>query len=206
MTQSRAGQMRAAAEIWELSFVIGLLRSGFPRSPKTQALPLLDGIPLLQGPRGRPRCRPDSMLGDRAYDAELAFAVLCAAAKSCLGSQCAIRSMVAGWGDCAGLWERTFAWLNQFRRLRVRYEKRPDMHLAFLTLACILICWKFLQSFTLGGCPVAHMELLWLPRSPFVDRDNEALKAFRITPRSPTIHNAGARSIQNPGRRSTSMG
>src|SRR2546425_12737422 len=35
-----------------------------------------------------------------------------------------------------------------------------------------------------------------LPRTPFVDRDNEALKAFRITPRSPTIHNAGARSIQ----------
>jgi hypothetical protein len=45
-----------------------------------------------------------------------------------------------------------------------------------------------------------------LPRSPFVDRDNEALKGFRITPRSPTIHNAGARSIQNPGRRSNSMG
>jgi len=36
----------------------------------TQALPLLDGIPSLQGPRGRPRCRPDSLLGDRAYDAE----------------------------------------------------------------------------------------------------------------------------------------
>jgi hypothetical protein len=44
------------------------------------------------------------------------------------------------------------------------------------------------------------------PRSPFVDRDNEALKGFRITPKSPTIHNAGARSIQNPGRRSNSMG
>ena len=36
----------------------------------TLALPLVDGIPLLQGPPGRPRCRPDSVLGDRAYDAE----------------------------------------------------------------------------------------------------------------------------------------
>jgi transposase len=36
--------------------------------------------------------------------------------------------------------ERTFAWLNQFRQLRLRYEKRPDMHLAFLTFACIRIC------------------------------------------------------------------
>ena len=26
------------------------------------------------------------------------------------------------------------------------YEKWPHMHLALLTLACILICWKFLQA------------------------------------------------------------
>ena len=30
--------------------------------------------------------------------------------------------------------ERTFAWLNRFRRLRVRYERRADIHQAFLTL------------------------------------------------------------------------
>src|SRR5215468_9119407 len=62
-------------------------------------------------------------------------------------------------GSGLGRWrwvvERTFAWLNQFRRLRLRYEKRPDMHLAFLTLACILICWKFLQAQPRGGCPVS---------------------------------------------------
>ena len=28
--------------------------------------------------------------------------------------------------------ERTFAWLSQFRRLRVRYDKRADIHEAFL--------------------------------------------------------------------------
>ena len=31
------------------------------------------------------------------------------------------------------------AWLNQFRRLRVSYEKRPDIHEAFLRLGCILV-------------------------------------------------------------------
>ena len=36
----------------------------------TQALPLLDAVPPLQGLRGRPRSRPDCILGDRAYDAE----------------------------------------------------------------------------------------------------------------------------------------
>jgi transposase len=43
---------------------------------------------------------------------------------------------------------RTFAWLNQFRRLRVRYEKRADIHEAFLALGCSLICWKFLRRHT----------------------------------------------------------
>src|SRR5262245_54953507 len=42
--------------------------------------------------------------------------------------------------------ERTFAWLSQFRRLRVRYERRADIHRAFLSLACILICWRRLQQ------------------------------------------------------------
>ena len=44
-----------------------------------------------------------------------------------------------------GVVERTFAWLNQFRRLRVRYEKRADIHEAFLSLGCALICWRFLR-------------------------------------------------------------
>jgi transposase len=65
--------------------------------------------------------------------------------------QCRSRKVV----DLAGIWdlthfvlliERTFAWLNQFRRLRLRYEKRADMHKALLSLACALICWNFLQG------------------------------------------------------------
>jgi transposase len=31
-----------------------------------QALRLVDAVPQLQGERGRPRCRPDCVLGDRA--------------------------------------------------------------------------------------------------------------------------------------------
>lgn len=37
--------------------------------------------------------------------------------------------------------ERTFAWLHRFRRLAVRYERRSDIHQAFLSLGCIFICW-----------------------------------------------------------------
>ncbi len=40
--------------------------------------------------------------------------------------------------------ERTLAWLNRFRRLTVRYERRADIHQAFLTLGCALICFNAL--------------------------------------------------------------
>ena len=36
--------------------------------------------------------------------------------------------------------ERTLAWLGRFRRLTVRYERRADIHLAFATLGCALVC------------------------------------------------------------------
>jgi len=41
--------------------------------------------------------------------------------------------------------ERTLSWLHQFRRLRIRYERRDDIHRAFLTVGCILICHNILQ-------------------------------------------------------------
>ncbi len=43
--------------------------------------------------------------------------------------------------------ECTFAWLHQFRRLRVRYERRAADHEAFLTIGCILICYNFINRF-----------------------------------------------------------
>ena len=42
--------------------------------------------------------------------------------------------------------ERTFAWLNTFRRLIIRYERTEEMHLAFLKLACIVICLRRLLA------------------------------------------------------------
>jgi hypothetical protein len=36
--------------------------------------------------------------------------------------------------------ERTLAWLNRFRWLTVRYERRAHLHLALLMLACALVC------------------------------------------------------------------
>lgn len=44
-----------------------------------------------------------------------------------------------GLGETRWPVERTLAWFPQNRRLRIRYERRADIHQAFLTLACIKI-------------------------------------------------------------------
>jgi transposase len=42
--------------------------------------------------------------------------------------------------------ERSLSSLHQYRRLRLRYERRADIHEAFLALACSLICLKQLNG------------------------------------------------------------
>jgi IS5 family transposase len=47
--------------------------------------------------------------------------------------------------------ERTFAWLNRFRRLSIRYERRLDIHTAFLHLGCALVCWNYIRAFEIDS-------------------------------------------------------
>jgi transposase len=41
--------------------------------------------------------------------------------------------------------EQTLALLHQFRRLRTRFDKRDDIHEAFMSLGCSVICWRRLN-------------------------------------------------------------
>ncbi len=43
--------------------------------------------------------------------------------------------------------ERTHGWLAGFGKLRIRFERRLDIHLALLTLACAVICLRFVEKF-----------------------------------------------------------
>lgn len=38
--------------------------------------------------------------------------------------------------------ERTHSWMNRFRRILVRWEKRPDTYVAMLHLSFALITWR----------------------------------------------------------------
>ncbi len=109
----------------------------------TQLLPLVQAIPAVRGKRGRPRRRPEIVQGDRAYDSEPHRRVL---RRLGIEPLTAKRNTEHGSGLGVYRWvvERTIAWLHQFRRLQMRYERRPDIHEAFLSIACILICSWFL--------------------------------------------------------------
>lgn len=109
----------------------------------TELLPLVDAIPAVSGKRGRPRRRPDRVQGDRAYDSGPHRKEL---RRRGIASVLAKRNTEHGSGLGVYRWvvERTVSWLHQMRRLRTRYERRADIHEAFLTLGCIVVCGYFL--------------------------------------------------------------
>lgn len=52
----------------------------------------------------------------------------------------------SGLGKTRWLVERTFAWLHQFKRLRIRLEIRADLHQGLLQLACAIIRLRRLRT------------------------------------------------------------
>lgn len=114
----------------------------------TMLLPLVDAIPAVKGKVGAPKRKPDCITADKAYHSNLRVGLLHVKGIQPLLPR---RGVHDGRDDDTSLgrlrWvvERTIAWLHQFRRLRVRYERRADIHQAFLSLGCILICYRTLD-------------------------------------------------------------
>ena len=110
----------------------------------TQLLPLLDRVPPVRGRPGRPRRRPRVVLGDRGYDSKrLRQALLERGITPLIANR--YHGHGSGLGTCRWVVERTLSWLHQMKRLLVRYERRADMHEAFLALGCCLICYRRLN-------------------------------------------------------------
>ncbi len=111
----------------------------------TQLLPVMDAIPPVRGKRGRPRRRPDQVYADRGYDSQPHRNAL---RERSIEPRIARRNTEHGSGLGVYRWvvERTLSWLHQFRRLRIRFERRACIHQAFLSIGCALICWRWLQK------------------------------------------------------------
>jgi transposase len=117
------------------------------RHDVTAMLPLVEAIPPIGGKPGRPQRRPEVLQGDAAYHSsshqrELRRRVI----KPLFRQKGSAHG--SGLGKTRWVVERTLSWLHQNRRLRVRYEKRADIHEAFLILGCIMICWSALVSWS----------------------------------------------------------
>ena len=110
----------------------------------TQLLPLVDAIPPVRGKPGAPRRKPTYLLGDRGYDSnphrsklrERGILPMIARRREAHGS---------GLGVFRYVVEQSIGLLHQFRRLKLRYDKRDDIHGTFLTIAEAFICWRRLR-------------------------------------------------------------
>ena len=107
---------------------------------------LIDAIPPIRPPNGRRRKRPAKLHADKAYDCPR-----CRRALSRRRIKVRIARKKIDPSDRLGRhrWvvERTLAWLGRSRRLTIRYERRHDIHHAFLSLGCSLICFNVLTRF-----------------------------------------------------------
>ena len=122
-----------------------MILTGGNHNDVTQLLPLVDAIPPIRGLRGRPKRRPRRVFADRGYDHDKYRRLL---RQRRITPKIARRGSAHGSGLGKLRWvvERTFSWLHNFRRLRVRYERRADIHQAMISIACSVICLRRLLS------------------------------------------------------------
>ena len=115
-----------------------------PVSSTGQAL--VEAVQPVRGQRDRSRRRPQPLYADRAYYSRQQRQEL---RRRHITPSLARRGVEHGSGLGVYRWvvERTLGWLHQFRRLRVRYERRADIHEAFLSIGCSIICFRRWTSF-----------------------------------------------------------
>ena len=118
---------------------------GAERPDATVFAALVDAIPAIRQPNGRRRKRPHKLHADKGYDMRRCRRFL---ARRGIGIRIARKGVEdkARLGRHRWVVERTMAWLNHFRRLAIRYERREDIHQALLDLGCALICFRHLHG------------------------------------------------------------
>jgi transposase len=119
--------------------------TGGNRNDVTHRSPVRAAVAGVHARRGRPRQRPERVVADRGYDhdkhrrlvRERGITPLIARRQTTHGS---------GLGSLRWVVERTFAWLHHFKRLLIRYDRRHEIHHAFLAIGCCLVCYRRLSN------------------------------------------------------------
>ncbi|MFI7020362.1 IS5 family transposase [Streptomyces sp. NPDC050164] len=119
--------------------------TGGNRNDVTQLIPLIRAVPPIRGKRGQPLRRPKHLYADRGYDHESYREQV---RRFEITPHIARRGIEHGSGLGVHRWvvEGAIALLHWFRRLRIRWEIRDDVHQVFITLGCAVICWRRLRT------------------------------------------------------------
>lgn len=111
-----------------------------------RAFPLLDRFPVLSGPRGRRRVRPEILQGDAGYGfPDLEQEVRRRRIRPLLAPRGRKAVHGSGHGRTRYVVERTLAWFGNYRRLKLCYERTGAHFQSFHDLAAMLICSKRLR-------------------------------------------------------------
>lgn len=104
----------------------------------------IDAMPAIKGLSGRPRQRPIKLHVDKGYDYRRCRAHL---RQRGIKSRIARRGIESSerLGKHRWVVERTHAWFAGFGKLRIRFERRLDIHQALLSLAAAIICSRFVD-------------------------------------------------------------
>ena len=90
--------------------------------------------------------RPQGMCLDKGYDYDEVYTILQAFGFTAhvrpRGEEARAIKREAGFKARRWVGERAHSWMNRFRRLLIRWEKKPANYLAFLHFACGLIAFR----------------------------------------------------------------
>ncbi|WP_306750049.1 IS5 family transposase [Saccharothrix yanglingensis] len=125
---------------------LAVLLTGGNRNDVIGLEPLLDAVPSVGGRRGRPRRRPKTVYADRAHDHDKYRRCLRARGIATRIARCG-EPHGSGLGVVRWVVERTIAWYHGMKRPRIRWERRDDIHEAFLGLATCIICYRHVRRF-----------------------------------------------------------
>ncbi|MBM4022976.1 MAG: transposase [Planctomycetes bacterium] len=119
-------------------FPLAATLTGANEHDVTQMIPLVNAIPTVRGKPRRPRRGPERGQGDRAYDSKHHRAML---HERGIEPVTARRNTEHGSGLGKSRWvvERTVGWLHQVQKLRLRAERRADIHEALMALGCLIV-------------------------------------------------------------------
>lgn len=125
---------------------LAVVLTGANRHDSMALTTVVDAVHPVRQRRGRPRRRPDKLHADKGYDFKRCRKDLrqrgitpCIARRGIDSSE--------HLGKHRWVVERTFAWINQFRRLAIRYERHADLYRAFLVIAAAIICFRTIARF-----------------------------------------------------------